>query len=173
MRSMRHNPVCFTGHGRGSTLTISCLHPFLFFGELPRRPQAVGAPRRVFGSITNVTARCAWASLIVASSVFRSSAGTGLCRITRARNSSGRCHGAGIRHNPGCGITTQVVGSQILVERPPICSCMIHYSMSCPCPIRANLLRDGSGTFSAPSKMVRSNQQWSSALDLSESLVIR
>jgi len=27
--SMRHNPVCFTGHGRGSTLTISCLASFL------------------------------------------------------------------------------------------------------------------------------------------------
>ena len=80
-------------------------HSFLFFGELPRRPHAVGAPRRVLESITNFTARYAWANLIEASSVFRVSAGARLCRITPPRNSSGCCHSAGIRPDPGFGIT--------------------------------------------------------------------
>jgi hypothetical protein len=77
----------------------------LFFGELPRRPHAVGAPRRVLESITNFTARYAWANLIEASSVFRVSAGARVCRITPPGNSSGCCHSAGIRPDPGFGIT--------------------------------------------------------------------
>ena len=87
--------------------------PFLFFAELPHRPHAVGAPRRVLESITNFTARHAWANLIEASSVFRVSAGARLCRITPLRNSSGCCHGAGIRPDPGFAITPKVVRCQI------------------------------------------------------------
>jgi hypothetical protein len=83
-------------------------HPFLFFGQLPRRPHAVGAPRRVLESITNFTARYAWANLIEASSVFRFSAGARLCRITPPRNSAGCCHSAGIRHDPGFGIMQSI-----------------------------------------------------------------
>jgi hypothetical protein len=92
--------------------------PFLFFGELPRRPDAVGAPRRVLESITNFTARYAWANLIEASSVFRVSAGARLCRITPPRNSSGCCHSAGIRHDPRFGITTQVERRDVLQTHP-------------------------------------------------------
>jgi hypothetical protein len=35
-----------------------------------------------------------------------------LCRITSPRNSSGRCHGASIRRNPGFGIAPQIVRRQ-------------------------------------------------------------
>src|ERR1700688_591247 len=49
----------------------------------------------------------AWTNLIEASPVFRFSAGARLCRITPPRNSSGCCHSAGIRHDPGFGITVQ------------------------------------------------------------------
>jgi hypothetical protein len=75
--------------------------------------------KRFLESITNVTARYAWANLIEASSVFRSSAGARLCRITSPRNSSGRCHGASIRRNPGFGIATKIVGCQMVYAGPP------------------------------------------------------
>ena len=89
----------------------------LFFGEFPRRRHAVGVPRRVLESITNVTARYAWANLIEASSVFRFSAGARLCRITLPRNSSVCCHSAGIRHYPGFGMSGgPVLGSAMHQE---------------------------------------------------------
>jgi hypothetical protein len=63
---MRHNPLCFTGHGRGSTLAINCLASFLVLWRAssasPRRWRA----KRVLESITNSTARYASANLIEA-----------------------------------------------------------------------------------------------------------
>jgi|ERR1700733_10221337 len=82
--------------------------------QASRLPHAVGAPRGVFEAISNVVARYASVNLIVANSEFRFSAGARLCRITRPRKSSGRCDGAGIRHDPGFGIAPQFVGRQVL-----------------------------------------------------------
>jgi hypothetical protein len=110
---MRHNPLCFTGHGRGSTLTINCLASFFVLWRASSAFPRSWRAKRVLESITNVTARYAWANLIQASSVFRSSAGARLCRITSPRNSSGRCHGASIRRNPGFGIASPIVRRQL------------------------------------------------------------
>jgi integrase len=103
--SMRHSPVCFTGHGGSSALAIRS------FNDLPLPLfSIVGAPAnclgkagfpgwsRMFGNA------CLWRIPSWICSVFRSSARVRLCRIAEVRKSSGCCHGAVIRHIPEFGI---------------------------------------------------------------------
>ena len=104
-RSMRHNPVFFTGHGRGSTLTINCLASFLVFWRASSASPRSWRAKAGFGVDHECYSEVAWENLIEAGLVFRFSAGAKLCRITPPRNSSGCCQSAGIRHDPGFGIT--------------------------------------------------------------------
>ena len=97
-RSMRHNPLCFTGHARSSTFTINCLASFLVLWRASSASPRSWRTKRFWVSITNVTARYARANLIEASSIFRFSAGAGLCRINPPRNSSSCCRPAISKH---------------------------------------------------------------------------
>jgi hypothetical protein len=106
---MRHNPVCFTGHRRGSTLTINCLASFLVLWRGSSASPRNWRARAGFGVDLEFYGEVCLGESYRGQLVFRFSASARLCRITPPRNSSGCCHGAGIRHDPGFGITAQVM----------------------------------------------------------------